>query len=184
MSIGSQLYPIDSAIPIPQADCTNWYTIHTRARHERVVENGLQGQGLTTFLPLVTEVHRWSDRRKSVELPLFSSYVFVKMAMTPEERVRAFRVNGVLSFVGIRGAGIPVPDEEIDAVRTLVTKKISWSAHPFLKVGQRVRIRGGALDGLEGIFLSQSGDHKLIVSVNAIQRSLAVRIEGYDVEPL
>ncbi len=78
----------------------------------------------------------------------------------------------------------PIPDEQIDALRTVVTQQVPWSAHPFLKIGQRVRIRGGSLEGVEGVLLSRNGDRTLIISVDAIQRSLAVRVEGYDVEAL
>jgi transcription antitermination factor NusG len=165
-------------------ECASWYAIHTRARHERVVEQRLRAEGLETFLPITSEVHRWSDRRKSIEVPLFSCYVFVRFFLTPEQRVRVFRVYGILGFVGIRGQGTPIPDEQIDAVRTILTQRLPWSSHSFLKVGQRVRIRGGALDGLGGIFLSRNGDRTLVISIDAIQRSLALRIEGYDVEVL
>ena len=94
------------------------------------------------------------------------------------------QVDSVLRFVGIRGVGMPIPDEQIDAVRTLLNEHLPCCSYPFLKIGQRVRIRSGALDGLEGILLSQNGDRTLIISVDAIQRSLAVRVEGYDVEPV
>ena len=162
----------------------NWYAVHTRARHERIVAHRLRERGLTTFLPTVTEVHRWSDRKKTVELPLFSCYLFVKIMPNPNERVRVLQVDSVLGFVGVRGIGTPIPDEQIDAVRTLVEEQLPCCSHPFLKIGQRVRIRGGALDGLEGILLSRNGDRTLIISVDAIQRSLAVRVEGYEVEPV
>lgn len=162
----------------------NWYAVHTRARHEKVVAQRLQEGGITTFLPLVTEVRRWSDRKKSVELPLFGCYVFVRLAPTSEERLRVLRIDSVLSFVGVRGQGTPIPDPQIDAVRTLIEEELPWSTHPFLKIGQRVRIRSGALNGLEGILVSRNGDSTLVLSVDAIQRSLAVRIEGYDIEPL
>ncbi|MFZ0286080.1 MAG: UpxY family transcription antiterminator [Terriglobales bacterium] len=162
----------------------NWFAVQTRARHEKVVAQRLQDSGVTTFLPLVTGIHRWSDRKKSVELPLFGCYVFVRFAPTSEERLRVLRIDSVLSFVGIRGQGTPIPDLQIDAVRTLIEEQLPWSTHPFLKIGQRVRIRSGALNGLEGILVSRNGDRTLILSVDAIQRSLAVRIEGYDVEPV
>jgi transcriptional antiterminator NusG len=162
----------------------NWYAVHTRARHEKVVAQRLQEGGVTTFLPLVTEIRRWSDRKKSVEFPLFGCYVFVRLAPTSEERLRVLRIDSVLNFVGIRGQGTPIPDPQIDAVRTLIEEQMPWSTHPFLKIGQRVRIRSGALNGLEGILVSRNGDRTLVLSVDAIQRSLAVRIEGYDVEPL
>jgi transcription termination/antitermination protein NusG len=163
----------------------NWYAVQTRARNEKVISERLQEQGLTTFLPLVTEIRRWSDRKKKVELPLFSCYVFVKLVPSNnDERMRVYRTNGVFRIVSMRGEAIPIPDEQIDALRTVVTQQVPWSAHPFLKIGQRVRIRGGSLEGVEGVLLSQNEGRTLIISVDAIQRSLAVRVEGYEVEPL
>ena len=94
------------------------------------------------------------------------------------------RTDGVIKFVGARGLGTPIAETQIDAVRTLIGQRLHWSHHPFLQVGQRVRVRGGSLDGVEGILLSRNDDNTLVVSVDAIQRSLAVRIQGYDVEPI
>jgi transcriptional antiterminator NusG len=184
MSTGNQSWETPNATPVVESGAENWYAVHTRARHERVVTQRLSEQGITTFLPLVTEVHRWSDRRKSVELPLFGCYVFVKLTATGEQRLQVLRVEGVFKFVGTRGMGTPIAESQIEAVRTLIGQQIPWSAHPFLQIGQRVRVRGGALDGVEGILLARNDDNTLVVSIDAIQRSLAVRIEGYDVEPL
>lgn len=162
-----------------------WYAVRTRARNEKAISERLQQQGLTTFLPLVSEVRRWSDREKKVELPLFSCYVFVRLEVSNnEERMRVYRTNGVFEIVSMRGQAIPIPEEQIDSLRTVLTQEVAWSAHSFLKVGQRVRIRGGALDGVEGVLLSNTGDRALVISVDAIQRSLAVRVEGYDLEAL
>lgn len=184
MSASNQLWEFPNAAPVLGSAMENWYAVHTRARHERVVAQRLTEQGVTTFLPLVTEVHRWSDRQKSVELPLFGCYVFVRLSPTGEERLRVLRIDGVFKFVGARGSGTPIAESQIDAVRKLIGQQIPWSAHPFLQIGQRVRVRGGALDGVEGILLSRDEDNTLVVSVDAIQRSLAVRIQGYDVEPI
>jgi transcription termination/antitermination protein NusG len=159
--------------------------VQTRARNEKAIADRLQEQGLTTFLPLVTEVRRWSDRKKKVELPLFSCYVFVRLvASNNDERMRVYRTNGVFRIISTRGELTPIPDEQIEALRTVVSREIPWEEHPFLKVGQRVRIRGGSLEGVEGVLLSHSGDRTLIISVDAIQRSLAVKVEGYEVEAL
>jgi transcription antitermination factor NusG len=160
----------------------HWYALQTRVHRERVVEQRLQERGVTTFLPMVTEVHRWSDRKKVVQLPLFNSYLFAKLAPSKIDRLRVLCVEGVFAFVGTRGEGTPIPDAQIEAVRALIDGPLPWSAHPFLKVGQRVRIKSGALDGVEGILVSRSGETALVISVDAIQRSMAVRIEGYDVE--
>ena len=167
------------------SEVANWYAVQTRARNEKAISERLREQGLTTFLPLVTEIRRWSDRKKKVELPLFSCYVFVKLVPGDhDERMRVYRTNGVFRIVNMHGELIPIPDEQIDALRTVVTQQIPWTEHPFLKIGQRVRIRGGSMEGVEGVLLSRNGDRTLIISVDAIQRSLAVRVEGYEVEAL
>jgi transcription antitermination factor NusG len=172
------------AAPPIEADAEQWFAVHTHARHEKVAEQELRLSGITTFLPLVKEVRNWSDRRKVIELPLFSCYLFVKLVPRNDERVRVLRVNGVLKFVGPNGIGIPIPDEQIHAVKTLVEEQLPLCSHPFLKIGQRVRVRGGALTGVEGILVSRGRDCTLVISLDAIQRSLSVRIQGYDVEPV
>jgi len=184
MSASNQSWKVPNETALAGSGSENWYAVHTRARHERVVAQRLTDQGVTTFLPLVTEVHRWSDRQKTVELPLFGCYVFVRLCPTGEERLRVLRVDGVFKLVGARGLGTPIAETQIDSVRTLIGQQIPWSAHPFLQIGQRVRVRGGALDGVEGILVSRDQDNTLVVSIDAIQRSLAVRIQGYDVEPV
>jgi transcription antitermination factor NusG len=161
-----------------------WYALHTRARHERVIEKRLREQGMGTFVPITTEVHRWSDRQKKVEVPLFSCYVFIRCALTAEDRMRVYQLENVHGFVGARGSSLPIPDDQIESIQKILAQTAPWRSYPFLKTGQRVRIRGGAMDGVEGVFLSENGDHSLVVSVHAIQRSMAVRIDGYDVEPV
>lgn len=104
----------------------NWYAVQTKARHEKIVAARLQEQGITSFVPLITEVHRWSDRKKSVELPLFSCYVFVKVAPTNEARVQVCRTSGVFQIVGTRGEGTPIPDQQIEAVQTLIGQELPW----------------------------------------------------------
>lgn len=162
----------------------SWYALQTRARHERTIEHRLRQRGVETFLPLVTEIHRWSDRRKKIQFPLFSGYLFVRVSPSEIDSIRVLRTEGVFNFVGSRGEGTPIPETQIEAIRTLQQGQLSWSSHPFLQIGRRVRIRSGALDGVEGILISRSGDATLVISVDAIQRSLAVRVEGYEVEPV
>ena len=139
---------------------------------------------METFLPTIRETHRWSDRKKVVDVPLFSCYVFVRCSLSADDRTRIHRVDSVLGFVGTRGSGAPIPDDQIESVRAVISQKTPCRSHPFLKVGQRVRVCGGAMDGVEGVFLSENGDHSLVISVDVIQRSLAVRIDGYQVKPV
>jgi len=175
--------PLDSLNLPHDVEAESWYGVQTRPRHEKIVAQRLTERGVTSFLPLVTEIHRWSDRKKAVQVPLFGCYVFAKFMPSRLDRLRVLCVDGVFGLVGAKGEGTPIPDEQIDAVRSVVEKQLPWSSHPFLKIGQRVRIRSGVLDGLEGILVSRNGDRSLVVSVDAIQRSLAVRLEGYEVEP-
>ncbi len=184
MAISSVSWEITQPVPQVEAGVENWYGLQTRPRHEKIVAQRLEERGVTAFLPLVTEVHRWSDRKKSVQVPLFRCYVFARFAPNRADRLRVLRVDGVFGLVGDRGEGTPIPDDQIGAVRNLVDGPVPWSSHPFLKIGQRVRIRSGALNGLEGILVSRNGDRTLVISVEAIQRSLAVRVEGYEVEPV
>lgn len=184
MSTIYQSWELQAPIPTLTPDGAHWYAVHTRARHEKVVAGRLREQGIATFLPLINQVHRWSDRTKSVEVPLFSCYVFVRILPTNEDRLRVCKVDGVFQVLGNRGEAMAIPDEQIEAVRAVVGQAAPWSPHPFLKIGQRVRVRGGAMDGVEGALLAVNGDRTLVVSVDVIQRSLAVRIEGYEVEPV
>jgi len=182
-----------STLPIGQMEALNaaqaqselsWYAIQTRSRHEKVVERQLQAQGVDVFYPIISQIHRWSDRRKLVECPLFAGYEFVRINPSAEERVRVLRAHGVVQFVGGHGQGTPIPPEQMEAVLTLVSSNIPFTKHPFLKIGQRVRVCGGSLDGVEGILLAQNGNRDLLISVDAIQRSLSIRIDGYEVEPV
>lgn len=175
--------PADPA-PIVGVESGNWYALHTRPRHEKLVTQRLAERAVETFLPIVTETHKWSDRKKTVELPLFSCYVFARFAPNRSDRLQVLRVGGVLGLVGNHGEGTPIPNTQIDAVRMLVDGAEPWSSYPFLKIGQRIRIRSGALEGMEGILVSRNGSDTLVISVDALQRSLAVRVEGYQVETI
>jgi transcription antitermination factor NusG len=185
MSTSNQSHDVGSGqCPWATQDELRWYALHTRARHEKTVERRLRDQGMETFVPTTMEVHRWSDRQKKVEVPLFSCYVFIRCALNSQDRTRVYQVDSVHGFVGSRGSSLPIPDEEIESIQKVLTQTAPWRSYPFLKVGQRVRVRGGAMDGVEGVFLLENGDHSLIISVDAIQRSMAVRIDGYDIEPV
>lgn len=166
------------------AELPQWYAIRTRSRHEKVVAEQLERQEIENFLPLVKRSRKWSDRTKEVELPLFSGYNFVRIALGSPDRLRVLKTHGVAGFVGPNGGGTAIPESQIQDIRTLLASKVPFEEQPFLRVGQRVRIRGGALDGVEGILSAQNDDRSLVISLEPIQRSLSVRIQGYAVEPV
>ena len=173
-----------SPLPLGLGRQDQWYAVHVRARHEKRVRRDLEEKGIATYLPLLSEVHNWSDRRQRVEVPLFPCYVFVSIIPTPENRVSVLQAFGVLGFVGSERQGTPIADKEIEDIRTLLSNGIPVMAHPFLAVGRKVRIRGGSLDGVEGILAEIKGDRRLVVSVNTINRALSIGVEGYRVEPV
>jgi len=161
-----------------------WYALYTRSRHEKSTTASLRDKGITAFLPLFSRVHRWSDRRKIVELPFFSSYTFVRIVATPENCGRILQTPGVVGFVGTGRRGIPIPDKQIEDIQTVLAQNIPCAIFPFLHVGQRVRIRGGCLEGVEGRLVALKGDRTLVISVEPILHALAIHLEGYDVEIL
>ena len=175
-------------VPVSQAllahEEPHWYAIQTRARHEKKVATQLQSKGATTFLPLLSQVHHWSDRRKMVHLPLFACYTFMRAVFSPEMCLMVLRTGGVVRLVGVQGKPLPVPDKQIEDIQTLLAQKVPCKLYPFLRAGQRVRIRGGCLDGIEGLLVDVKGDRSLVISVDSILQGVALRIEGYDVEIL
>jgi transcription antitermination factor NusG len=160
----------------------HWYAIRTRSRHEKVVAMQLTSLEVEHFLPVVNSIHRWSDRQKQVSLPLFPGYAFVRLDYASEYRLRVVKTHGVVGFVGSRGEATPIPDSQIDSVRTLLTQDVPFKNHAFLRLGQRIRVRGGSLDGVEGILIEQKKGRTLVLSIEPIQRSISIDLEGYDVE--
>jgi len=167
---------------VTPAEKLRWYAIHTRARHEKKVSTQLQAMGVTTFLPQITQRHRWSDRHKTIQRALFSCYTFVQMNGRSGRRQVVLQTPGVVGLVGIHGEALPIPDKEIEDLQALLSQNLTCALYPFVNVGQRVRIRGGCLNGVEGILAAKNSDQSLVVSIELIQRSVAVRIDGYDVE--
>jgi transcription antitermination factor NusG len=151
-------------------------------RHEKRVAAQFEEKRVCTFLPLLHQIHKWSDRRSKVEVPMFSCYAFVRIAQTTEERLNVLRTPGVLAFVGSERKGTPIPDEQLESLQTAIREKIPCAAHPFISIGQRVRIRGGSLDGTQGILVRQGSEQSIVVSVELLQRSVAIRVEGYNIE--
>ena len=182
MSVGTtNLYEHPPLVP---EEPSSWFAVQTRSRHEKKVNSELREKGIHSFLPLHREKHRWSDRHRWVELPMFSRYLFVRVPLTPESRTRVLQTAGVVHFVGANGRGTPIPDEQIESLHAIVSHRIPTTLHEFLRVGERVRIRGGALEGIEGILSAIHNDRNLIVSVDLIEKSVAIRIDGFEVEPL
>ena len=170
----------DNTLPNEQ----RWYAVVCRSRHEKLVATALSNTGIANLLPTVSEVHYWSDRRKLVETPLFPGYVFVRILDSTQAQLRVVKTSGVVRFVGNSHGPLEIPDKEINDVQAVLDQRTKCSPYPFLRLGQRVRICGGALDGIEGVLVGRDADRKLVISIEIIQRSLAVSVYNFDVEPV
>ena len=163
------------------AEELQWCAFQTRPRWEKKTTEHLKQQGLEIFLPLLRQVHRWSDRQKVVEVPLFTGYGFVRLQASEQSRIQVLRTPGVIAVVGAQGAALAIPTSQIENLRQLLSTDARIAGVPFLTTGKRVRVRGGALDGVEGILQENDGRY-LVISIDALQRSVAMKVEGYSVE--
>jgi transcription antitermination factor NusG len=160
----------------------SWFALRVKSRTEKVVSAIARNKGFEEFLPLYQSRRRWSDRFKSVELPLFPGYVFCRL--NPEFRLPLLTIPGVMSFVGIGKVPVPIDEAEITAIQAAVGAGLSAEPYPFLEIGQRVRLAEGPLAGLEGLLVEVRKQQRLVVSVSMLKRSVAVVIDRHWVRPL
>jgi transcription antitermination factor NusG len=161
----------------------NWFALYTTSRHEKRVAEHLLHREIECYLPLYRSQRKWSDgSRVTLELPLFPRYLFVHIQR--DERSSVLAVPGALAVVGGTG-GEPatLSDETIEALRTGL-RLHQAQPHPFVTVGQRVRIRSGALGGLEGIVVRHKNTFRVVMTLERIMQSYAVEVDLEDLEPL
>jgi transcription antitermination factor NusG len=156
----------------------HWYAAYTSANHERRVAKQLCVRRVEHFLPTYSSVRRWKDRRVTLELPLFPGYVFVRLAL--RDRVQVLQVPGVARLVGFNGLPTALPENEIKVLKAGLADKVRAEPHRYLTVGQRVRVKSGPLAGLQGILLRRRNRTRLVVSVELIQRAMAVEVDETD----
>jgi transcription antitermination factor NusG len=156
--------------------------VFTKSHHEKSVSHHFKQRGIEDFLPLYREVHHWTNRRHvRVDLPLFPNYIFVHVADN-EERVRVLESPGVLRIVSRGRDPIPLSDFEIETLRTGLHQR-AIEPHPYLVVGERVRIKSGPLAGLQGVLLRKSSNLRVVLTVDQIMRSISAEVDASEVEP-
>lgn len=155
-----------------------WYAVCTRSRHEKRIAERLGERSITFFLPMYQTVRRWADRTKQVTLPLFPGYLFVRIPLS--ERLRILKLSGVVRFVGFDSSPTAVPDADIETLQSVMKNQMSVDPHPYLKVGSRVRIKSGPLQGAEGILKRKKGVTRLVLSLDLIMRSVSVEVNAAD----
>lgn len=162
-----------------QTDPLHWYALRTKSRHEKLVRDQLDKQGIEPLLPTVKRLSQWKDRKKEIEVPLFSGYCFVRFSQLEKTPVQ--KITGVVEIVGGGRQPEPIPEEEINALRCLMTSVLPYDSHPYLHEGMRVEVVRGPLRGVHGILLRKEKRHRLVIGVRVIQQAAAVEINVNDV---
>lgn len=157
-----------------------WYALRTKSRHEKFVRDQLNKQGIEPLLPTVKRISQWKDRKKEIEVPLFSGYCFVRFGEKGKLPVQ--KVVGVLEVVGSKRPE-PIPEEEIESLKTLMTSVLPYDPHPYLHEGMKVEVVRGPLQGVHGILLRKEKRHRLVIGVHVIQQAAVVEIDVNDVVP-
>ena len=156
-----------------------WYALRTKSRHEKLVRDQLDKQGIEPLLPTVKRLSQWKDRKKEIEIPLFSGYCFVRFSRLEKTPVK--KIVGVVEIVGSGNRPEPIPEQEIDALRLLMTSVLPYDPHPYLHEGMQVEVVRGPLQGAHGILLRKEKRHRLVIGVRLIQQAAAVEIDVNDV---
>jgi len=156
-----------------------WYAVYTCANREKRVAAEIGARAVEHFLPVYSSVRRWKDRRVSLELPLFRGYVFVRLALC--NRLCVLQIPGIVRLVGFNGQPAALPDQEIEILRSGLSQSLHAEPHQFLTVGRRVRIVRGPLKGMEGVLVRRRNRVRFVISLDLIQRSVAVEVEDTDV---
>ncbi len=161
----------------------SWYAVRVQSRMAKVASVTLRGKGYEEFLPTFRSRHRWSDRVKEVEKPLFPGYLFCRF--DPQDRqTPILSTPGIMGFVGAGKTPLAIPQTEIDAIRSIVDSGLTAQPWPYIELGSRLHIERGPLSGLEGIVLNADKTCRIVVSVNLLQRSVAVEIDRDWVRPV
>jgi transcription antitermination factor NusG len=160
----------------------HWYAVQTCANHEKRVRQQLDLRVVETYLPVYESVRHWKDRRVRLELPLFPGYLFVRLALC--DRLQVLRTPSVVRIVEFGGKAVALPDQEIETLRRGLTPELGVEPYPYLKVGRRVLVKAGPLQGLEGILVRKKNRSRFVISLDLIMRSVAVEIDVTELEPI
>ena len=159
-----------------------WYALHTRSRHEKIVEDLLMRKQIETFLPIRNIKRRWSDRIKEISEPLFKGYIFVHAPLV--RRVDILQTKGVVRFIGFGRIPASVSESELTALRRFIDEGIAVDPFPYLKEGERVVVRTGPFQGVQGFLVCKKNKFRLVISLDLITQSASIEIDSAAVEPL
>jgi transcription antitermination factor NusG len=160
----------------PFTDCQQqWFAVATVAKHEKAIAKQFHLRKIEHYLPLYTAVRQWKDRRVTLDLPLFSGYIFVRIAAHNKGAIE--RVPGVLRLVSFNGVLAAISNQEIESLQK-VAELWNVEPYPYLSKGKRVRVCSGPLDGVEGIVLHRKSKVRIVISVDSIMRSFQIEVDA------
>ena len=164
-------------------DNLKWYAVRTYSFRERVVAQSFASKGICHYLPLISERHRWSDRIKTIQIPLFKNYVFVRVAPTQEDFWKVLGTCGVTRILGDERGPISISDKEIEDVERMLANRARLKVVCGFQSGQPIRIKSGPLQGMEGSFVQMKGKDHLAVYLKILGQTVLAEVNYYDVEP-
>jgi transcription antitermination factor NusG len=164
-------------------DQANWYALWVKSRHEAVVSQELSRKGIDNFLPVMTKVRQWKDRKKLIEYPLFPGYLFVHIPSDPGEFLKVVKTRGSVSFVSLEpGQPSVVSSEEIASLKIALESGEEIDVFPALKEGTLVRVKRGPLYGAIGMLSKREDRHMFLINIDILGRSVGLKIHAEDVE--
>jgi transcriptional antiterminator RfaH len=160
-----------------------WHAVYTRPRFEKQVWQRLIEQGIEAYLPLIKTMRAWSDRKKMVEIPLFTSYVFVYINRQDYDRV--LETHGVVKYIFFEGKAATIPQEQIDNLKIIVdsNEKVETTWEKRQK-GDKVIVTAGSLKGLRGELITDGGRKKVLVRIDTLEQNLTVEVHGSLIEKI
>ena len=162
-----------------------WYAVYTRCRHEKQVATFLARQDIETFVPLRQARSQRTDRKLTIQVPALPGYLFVRCALYAETRALIKRASGVLRLVEAAGRPAVIPERQIESLRTALATSFSAEGHPYLQIGDRVRVVRGPMVGAEGYLVRMAENrHRLVIAVDYVNQALSVEIDDDCVEPV
>jgi transcription antitermination factor NusG len=179
LSLGTHIETCNSPVEYVEP---RWYAVYTCANQEKRVADQFLQRRVEHFLPTFETIRRWKDRRMRIQQPLFSGYIFVRLAL--RDRLRVLQVSSVVRLVGFNGCPTPVSDHEIDTLRKSLIPELGALPHPYLRVGKRVRIVKGPLHGAEGVLVRKKNAFRFVLLMDMIMQAASVEVDASDIQAI
>ena len=160
----------------------HWIAVYTKPRHEKAVQKQFEENEIESYLPMVRQKHRWSDRMKWVEVPIFKSYIFARIEL--QENLQVLQTQGVHNIVKFQNKIAVIPEIQIQNLKAMIEGGFDPFPTDYFFVGDQVEVMGGPLRGLVGIVARNDAPNKLIIKIDAIQHAVAVKIDQKYLKPI